>query len=352
MKKRAYYLDLVRVILTFLVFFQHSAISFGATGGWYYVSKDCVHGLFAALLSLLMGINQAFFMSLFFFISAYLMPYSFDKKGFKVFIVDRMKRLVIPLLLFTFVLNPLLVFWVYGRWYHIGFGPMWFVFTLIVFELSYALYRMLANKRISIKWKRPTTLGILVFIIISGAFAFILRLFCPTGKNVMWLQLGYFSLYIFMYALGIIANRNHWLDGLSVYRAMPWFSIAIFAGIPFFAYEFQKFSNQVNLFFGGWNLQALFYAYWEPIMCVGICFFLLAYAKAHFDRPNALVQTLSADSYAFYIIHPFFVVGMTFLAEMLPVSPFLRLLFVLVAGIPLCFLTAHGLRAITGKKWI
>lgn len=55
----------------------------------------------------------------------------------------------------TIYLNILLVHWIYGTWGMYGFGPMWFVFTLIIFELSYALYRTFSPKRISIKWKRP-----------------------------------------------------------------------------------------------------------------------------------------------------------------------------------------------------
>ena len=47
-------------------------------------------------------------------------------------------------------------------------------------------------------------------------------------------------------------------------------------------------------------MQALFYALWEPVMCVGICYFLLAYGKAHWNKPMPLVQKLSTDSYAVY----------------------------------------------------
>jgi len=351
-QQRAYYLDLLRVILTMLVFFQHASISFGASGGWYYVSKECIKGLPVALLSMSMGVNQSFFMSLFFFISAYLMPHSFDRKGPKHFFIDRFKRLFIPLLIFIFILNPLLIYLIYGKWGGYGFGPMWFVFTLLVFEMSYALYRILCPKRISIKWKRPTNFGIIVFMVVAGTVAFALRLFCPTGKSILWLQLGYFSLYVFMYALGIVANRNRWLDELHISNALPWFLIAIFIGIPSLMYVLHKYIATVSLFSGGFNMQALFYAFWEPVMCVGICYFLLVYSKVHFNFPRPLLQTLSGDSYAFYIIHPFFVVGCTFLSNLLSISPLARWGLVLLIGIPCCFVLAHCLRFLIGKKWI
>lgn len=113
-RTRFYYLDLLRVFLTMLVFYHHSAVAFGASGGWYYISKETTTGLTQGLLSASMGIDQSYFMSLFFFISAYLMPFSFDRKGMKSFIYDRLNRLGIPLLIYSFLVNPLLIYWIYG----------------------------------------------------------------------------------------------------------------------------------------------------------------------------------------------------------------------------------------------
>jgi len=352
MNRRIYYLDLLRVFLTMLVFFHHSAIGFGASGGWYYLSKETTTGVTQILLSLLMGIDQSYFMSLFFFISALLMPESLDRKGFRLFLVDRVKRLLVPLLIFVFILNPLLVYWIYGHWNNFGPGPMWFVFTLLIFESSYLAYRKWFKKRIVINWKRPSVLGIITFFILAGIFAFSVRLFCPTGKNILGLQLGYFPLYIFMYALGIIAGRNGWLERIQVRDSLPWFLIAIFLGIPFFAESVLYYQNSAGNFAGGWSVQALIYAFWEPVMCAGFSYFLVAIAKKYFDKPCHIMQTLSADSYAFYIIHPFFVVGFTFLSETLPIVPLVRLFFVLLVGIPVCFGAAHGLRLVFGKHWL
>ena len=48
----------------------------------------------------------------------------------------------------------------------------------------------------------------------------------------------------------------------------------------------------------------------------------------------------------YYIIHPFVLVGCVFAAELLPVSPLLRLLIVCVFGIPSCFIVATGFQYI------
>ena len=347
-RTRFYYLDLLRVFLTMLVFYHHSAVAFGASGGWYYISKETTTGLTQGLLSASMGIDQSYFMSLFFFISAYLMPFSFDRKGMKSFIYDRLNRLGIPLLIYSFLVNPLLIYWIYGVWGRPGFGPMWFVFTLLIFELSYAVYRHFCTKRLALNWKYPAIMGILLFMLMTGAAAFLIRLYVPVGSEVLGLQLGFFPLYIGMYLLGIVAHRNHWLDKICVKNALPWFLTAILCGIPSLLIVMSSFSEQMDLFSGGWNLQALFYALWEPVMCVGICYFLLAYGKAHWNKPMPLVQKLSTDSYAAYFIHPVVVVGCIFVMELLPVSPLMRLALVCVVGIPCCFIAARGVRLVLG----
>ncbi len=87
-------------------------------------------------------------MSLFFFISAYLMPFSFDRKGMKSFIYDRLNRLGF-LLIYSFLVNPLLIYWIYGVWGRPGFDR-WFVFTLLIFEFSYAVYRHFCTKGLAL----------------------------------------------------------------------------------------------------------------------------------------------------------------------------------------------------------
>lgn len=54
---RAYYIDRIRVILTALVIFHHTTITYGAPGGWYYVELPTAATL--ALSDLLLRIPGA-----------------------------------------------------------------------------------------------------------------------------------------------------------------------------------------------------------------------------------------------------------------------------------------------------
>jgi len=366
---RAYYLDRLRILLTILVIFHHSAIAFGASGGWYYITPNATTGMTQMILSLFMAIDQAFFMSFFFFISALLMPASFDKKGFGRFMKDRLIRLGIPLAVYTLLLHPTLVYGIHiylnkptGSFLHFVWiiiskyaepGPMWFVLTLLIFETIYALYRSLTAKKVKVKpdWALPGVFPIILFIVGTGALAFAVRLFYPTGKNFFGLQFGYFVLYIAMYLIGIVANRNHWIERFTIRHARPWFILSL-AAIPVLVITLlmsQK-SGVMNSFSGGMNLQALIYAMWEPVICVGFCFFLLVYFREKLNKTNKFVLAASADSYTAYIIHPFLVVGFTCLSEKLAWSPLARLGFVLLLAIPSCFFIARLIRKIPGVR--
>ena len=124
--------------------------------------------------------------------------------------------------------------------------------------------------------------------------------------------------------------------------------MAILCGIPSLLIVMSSFSEQMDLFSGGWNLQALFYAFGNQLCVWVILLFSVSIREAHWNKPMPLVQKLSTDSYAAYFIHPVVVVGCIFVMELLPVSPLLRLALVCVVGIPCCFIAARGVRLVLG----
>lgn len=362
--ERKFYIDRLRIFLTVLVIFHHAAIAFGASGGWYYTVQDKVTGLEENLMSLCMTVNQSYFMSLFFLISAFFMPTSYDRKGFKKFISDRLLRLGIPLLVYTFVINPLLVYCIYYdkattsvlncfQDACFGVGPMWFVLTLLIFEISYALYRKFCSQRLSTYFsdKFPPFIKILIFIIFTGLVAFAFRLFCPVGTNIYGLQIGYFSLYIFMYLVGILACRKHWFDKVTLFGAKAWLCVAI-VGIFVLVYELRTPTDDPSSFLGGYNTAALFYAMWEPWMCVSICYVLLAWFKNQFNAPSKVVIRLSGDSFPAYIIHPVMVVGMTFVVDLWPIDPVLKIFVTTLFASILAFGVADILKKIPCIKCV
>src|SRR5215475_13190314 len=103
-------IDALRAAVTLLVVFHHTAITYGAIGGWYYREIDpSTKSLGGILLILFCTINQAWFMGLFFLLAGYYTPASYDRHGPAGFARERLLRLGIPLLIYFFLLHPLTV---------------------------------------------------------------------------------------------------------------------------------------------------------------------------------------------------------------------------------------------------
>ncbi len=105
---RLFFVDHLRAFLIILVIMHHLAITYGALGSWYYHATT--NSLTAHLLSILVMTDQAFFMGLFFLISAYFTPGAYDRKGTGPFLRDRFLRLGIPLLIYDMLIEPFVMY--------------------------------------------------------------------------------------------------------------------------------------------------------------------------------------------------------------------------------------------------
>ena len=161
---RMLYVDNIRAGLIALVIAGHMAISYGASiGDWYYGEGEA-GPVFAVLATILLGIGAAFLLQLFFLISGYFTPRPYDRKGAGGFLLDRLKRLGIPLVLYAVVINPLVIYWAEvhrgfegSLWQYVSthisalttasVGPLWFVEALLIYSVVYALLRLLSRKR-------------------------------------------------------------------------------------------------------------------------------------------------------------------------------------------------------------
>ncbi|MCX5769278.1 MAG: acyltransferase family protein [Candidatus Hydrogenedentes bacterium] len=357
------YVDNLRVFLTALVVCHHQSIAFGAPGGWYYVVTAPKDMLSQVVMTLFVAVNQAFFMSLFFFVAAYFTPISLDKKGKGKFARDRLKRLGIPLVVYFFLLNPSVVYLVLlfsgktsaGYFEFMverapdlfGSGPMWFVLALIMFTAVYLAVSARSRREDSARRvPLPGNYTILVFIVIIGAVTFLVRLVYPVGTGILNLQLAYFPLYICMFAFGILANRWSWLDQLDTRRANRWFYVSIGTILTLPAIVLLGGVPEGNdyIFSGGLTWQAYAYAAWEPFVCVGICMKLLVFFRERLNKANALTARLSRSAYTVYILHPFFVVTATGLIKGLTLPPLALAMIACSAALIVAFTCSNVIR--------
>lgn len=107
-KPRTYYIDWLRVFLTLLVVVHHCVVAYQSSYAWAAKRGDIPLFLFSELF---VNGNQAYFMTLFFFLSGLYVPGSYKRKGPAKFLLDRTLRLVLPCIIYSFLAPPFILWW-------------------------------------------------------------------------------------------------------------------------------------------------------------------------------------------------------------------------------------------------
>ena len=312
-------IDALRGALTLLVLFHHTAITYGAIGGWFYREVPTDNLPETKLLILFCTVNQAFFMGAFFLIAGNFTPGAVQRNGVWPYARERLLRLGLPLLVFGFILGPitaavaqtadgdpffgtLFFLWRHGIFIN---GPLWFAQALLIFA---AVYLVLHAAHAAPAGPRPfpSNVQLAAAVFITGAGAFALRLIWPVGEQVAGLQLAYFSSYIVLFAAGCAGASSHWLNAVPRRQSRMWIVVAVLAFplLPATVILAPKIPALHGDTSGGFNLQAAVYAFWEPLMAWGIILGLLRAFTRHFQTLGPTWAALSRRAFAIYIIHP------------------------------------------------
>jgi len=354
-------IDNIRIFLIALVIIHHAAIAYGGSGGWYWREIADSSNTWLVALNC---IDQSFFMGLFFLLSGYYTKASLGRKSLGPFLLDRGLRLGVPLVLFFFLLNPLTIALAisptlstigetFGRClrdHNFGPGPLWFVWTLILMTALSLIAEFLSRHRLPTIKSLPTFSPLLAILLAIGAISFCIRLWVPVGKNVLWMQLGYFAPYIFLYAVGFLSFESRLLERISLRQCLPWFGLSSFALITL-AYVFT-FGLGKGSFHGGWNVNALYYAFWDPLFSCGVILGLLWGFQAYWNHrdPKALwlSKFFARRSYAIFILHAPVLVALSRTLHSFTLPPELKLLIAASASFIICSLIASLLLKIPG----
>ena len=369
-KNRLYYLDNLKVFLIFLVIIHHVGQAYGATGGvWFYAYPgERIQGL-----RHLFGFNASFFMGLFFFISGYFFPGSFDRHGARKFITDKLIRFGIPLVFASLFINPVLSYAKYlhsksaigfadfyiGQWLTkapgadtFNFSQLWFVEHLLVYSLLYAAIRMALRERPPSISASPTSTAevrLPAFALFIAALGFVTDLMRTSWGFPIdrWLfLLGFIQMepahlpqYLSLLMLGMLAYRRSFLDALTRPRNMLWFIPGL--GIYAITIVQRSITGQRAVFL--WE-------YREALLCVGMCIGLLALFRTFFNRTSPAVQVLADNAYGAYIIHVAVVVALQYAFEPMQAGAFTLFVVVSILAIIGSFLGSFLIRLIPGMK--
>lgn len=366
--KKIFYIDNLKVGLITLVVLQHVLVTYGVEGGWYYTQKTTQAGAVIPM-TLLAIISQSFFMGLFFFLSAYFIPGSYDKKGAARFVRDRLLRLGIPLIFYSLIFSPVLTYLVYyfgeghpitfmqylgGFHDWIDFGVLWFVAALLLFTFIYVLWRMAGKRRPSKPIAVPSSKMILCFAVGVGVISFLVRIVFPIGwiLKPVGFQLAYFSQYVALFILGLVAAKNNWLDAFPNDKGKKFARYAprtLLLLLVIFVIEKVAKMPQAWLT-GGLHWLQLLYAVFEQLLGFCIIVALLTFGKKLWNKTSPFMGMLARNAFAVYIFHPLVVVGLALSLRNWNVDPAFKFLVVAPLAVVGSFLLASVIMLIPGVK--
>jgi peptidoglycan/LPS O-acetylase OafA/YrhL len=368
---RIFFVDYLRAAIITLVILQHLAVAYGNTGFLFYYAEPTSDYLTLVVLIIFQYLNQAWIMGLFFLISGYFSPSSFDHKGPKRFTKDRLIRLGIPLLIFSLLLEPLALCVGFSHtpaallakdgitlpitWQNylqfIGPGPLWFVAMLLIFDLAYVGYRVAcANWGTTVEQTRsmpfPKYRTIGAFILLLALASWLVRTVVPVGIYVLFFPtLGYLPQYMSFFIIGMIASRSDWFKNVSSSVAKRVGIVALAATIVLFPSVRGEVIGAES--FGGVTWQSASYALWDSTFAVGISLVLIVLFRHFFNRDGKLRDFLYKHSYTVYIIH---ILVIVFVAAILlggiMMYPLLKFALAAVITVPLCWGVAYLVRKI------
>jgi len=371
MAQRELYIDRLRSVMVALVILHHTAITYGAIGGWFWREVEPSPKPSSVLLVLFCTTNQAYFMGLFFLLAGYFTPASLERKGYARFIGDRFLRLGLPLLAFGLILGPLTAgmvnlaqgdgFWsaIHWLWRHKQFinGPLWFAQALLIFSLGYCAWRAIFGSTLALSERTPQSIPTQRWWLASalgvGAAALAIRQFVPVGQNVFGLQLGYFAGYIFLFAVGIAAWRHDWLRQLGWKQARPWIVVLLIAWpcLPVGVTLLRILRGaSATVTTGGLSWAAILYALWEPFVAWGLIAAWLLVFRERMNQPSNLWQWLNRRAYAVYIIHPPVLVGIALLLHGWPAPALVKFAVVGLSACMAAWLLADPLVRLPGIR--
>ena len=378
-KKRLYYLDNLKVFLIILVIIHHVGQAYGLTGGTWFYSYP---GERVKPLGLFFLFNASFFMGLFFFISGYFLPASFDRHGARKFITDKLIRFGIPLNFAFLAMIPILEYVKYLKYvkhisfkdYYIqqwfGYVPntaahhgafnlayLWFIEHLLIYSILYAVIRTVLQKYVSPISTSTTRLArlyaIIPYILILGVITGLMRTVWGFPMD-RWIGfLGFIQMepahipqYLSLFILGILAYRWSFLDSITTPRNIFW--LVPGAGI----YVITIVQLIVQLYRTGSQNAFFMWEYKEALLCVGVCIGLLALFKTFFNRSGRIMRVLSENTYGTFILHVPVVVALQYAFDPVRAGAFTLFVTVSFLSIPGAFIVSFLVRLIPGVKRI
>lgn len=384
---RLYYIDNIRWLMIIFVVLTHAAVTYSGLGSWYYKETANLDVLSFAIFGIYLSFTQAYSMGLLFLLAGYFVPRSFDHKGFCKFLSDRAIRLGVPTLIYMLLINTIIIYYILAfNWesprpplgqflanyilslnFLSGSGPMWFAFALLIFSAMYAAVRLFlpatsvpsassdspalpaspasyAPESLQVDEKLPGHMAVGGLIILITICTFFVRIVQPIGTSIMNMQLCFFSQYVILFLVGIIAYRKNLFSRVPYSFGMIWFKTAIIGGSIFWLAIMilgGGISGDLSSYWGGLLWQSAAFSFWESFFCVGIGLGLIVLFREYFNWQRDFERFMSMNYFSVYVFHAPILILVALALRDMHWHPLLKFVIASSIAVPLCFLLSH-----------
>jgi glucan biosynthesis protein C len=308
---RHHFLDNVKIFLTAVVVSFHINCAFGGCDNkWFLVvgNYSCAFHSFAKAFRL---INQAYFMSLFFFISAYFTPASYDRKGRTAFLRDKGRRLWLPAMVTTFTIVPACM--IIG-WVSVGASPIyipfpghcWFLFWLLALNYAYCTIRngdttaAVAPDSSEALTPFPTSFRRCLYgALVCGLGTFATFAIFDEVLYAMPVEIGSLPSDLLLFGTGVVAMRSQWFSrpieeqmDISVWYLRM---CILLEAVGLLALE--------SVLSKGVVVNQLFYLF-AGFFCLDMSMAVLQLFQQRFNFQTSTSRFLADSAYTVYLIHP------------------------------------------------
>jgi surface polysaccharide O-acyltransferase-like enzyme len=367
---RLIFLDNLRIYLTILVIVHHAALAYGGAGSWS-IRDPAVDDISPIFLTLFNALNQSYFMTAFFLLAGYFTPRSLETKGPKSFLIDRLIRLGVPLLVYTtliiningYIIDVFGLGVPYQMRIEYDAGHLWFLQALLIFAVIYVIFRAVTDRGATNSQGGDTPQPIrfypdtfppdgVLFLSVAmlSMLTFLVRLVFPVGVWFLKVQPGHFVHYTFAFYVGILAYRGDWFRRLSKGQARRWgiMSLGVFLLIFVMMVLGGALESEENAakFMGGAYWQAFVYAVWETFLMIGIIVFLLYFFRERLNQAGPNARSMAASVFTVYIIHQTILFALHALFLSIDIPTIVKFFVVSLIAVPVCFLLSIPIRRI------
>lgn len=334
--QKTLWVSYLRAFITALVVAHHAMLAYTTfayfDSGTYINSTNQVVDIHRWVgLDILVSFNDLFFMALMFFISGLFVVPSFIKKGKGLFLKDRLKRLGIPFLISVIFIIPIgyipsyylatgsfsLIPFIKDYITHQGWpvGPPWFIWVLLAFNVVVLIlpagFYIWASQLLYKLTKKPFLFVIILLSILSLSYIPIstgIGHYTWTGFGPFDFQLNRIVLYFVWFMLGVILGTGNWQKAFFRRKKLLGSPAPVWVFICLTAFLMV----QCVAYFGGSIIAVIpltetvasgIYGFFMMLSCLCSSLAFVAVFKKWGNKPSSIMDSLSQNAYAIYLLH-------------------------------------------------